>query len=34
MTQAKISEERFYKQLEMVGNGFAWEEKAETYSHP
>lgn len=32
MTQAKVSEERFYKQLEMVGNGFAWEEKAETYA--
>lgn len=32
MAQAKISEERFYKQLEMVGNGFAWEEKAETYA--
>jgi len=29
--QAKISEKRFYKQLEAMGNGFAWEEKLETY---
>ena len=29
--QAKISEKRFYKQLESIGNGFAWEEKLETY---
>jgi leucyl-tRNA synthetase len=29
--QAKTSEERFYKQLEIVGNGFAWEERLETY---
>jgi len=29
--QAKISEKRFYKQLEMIGNGFAWEEHLETY---
>jgi leucyl-tRNA synthetase len=29
--QAKISEKRFYKQLEMIGNGFAWKEKLETY---
>ena len=29
--QAKISEERFYKQLEIIGNGFAWNEKLETY---
>lgn len=29
--QAEISEERFYKQLEIVGNGFAWEERLETY---
>ena len=29
--QAKISEKRFYKQLEMIGNGFAWQEKLETY---
>ncbi|HXF44165.1 MAG TPA: class I tRNA ligase family protein [Candidatus Paceibacterota bacterium] len=31
MEQAKVSEKRFYKQLEMIGNGFAWEEKLETY---
>lgn len=31
MRQAKISEKRFYKQLEIVGNGFAWDEKLETY---
>src|SRR3990167_1851320 len=31
MEQAKVSEERFYKQLESIGNGFAWEEKLETY---
>lgn len=29
--QARISEKRFYKQLESIGNGFAWEEKLETY---
>ncbi len=29
--QAKISERRFYKQLEIVGNGFAWNERLETY---
>lgn len=31
MEQAKLSEKRFYKQLEMIGNGFAWDEKLETY---
>lgn len=31
MRQAKISEKRFYKQLEIVGNGFAWNEHLETY---
>jgi leucyl-tRNA synthetase len=31
MEQAKVSEKRFYKQLESIGNGFAWEEKLETY---
>jgi len=31
ITQAKISEKRFYKQLEMIGNGFAWKERLETY---
>ncbi|MFA6135913.1 MAG: leucine--tRNA ligase [Candidatus Paceibacterota bacterium] len=29
--QAKISEKKFYKQLETMGNGFAWKEKLETY---
>ncbi|MDP2705592.1 MAG: leucine--tRNA ligase [bacterium] len=29
--QAKISEKNFYRQLEKIGNGFAWKEKAETY---
>lgn len=29
--QAKISQKRFYKQLETIGNGFAWNEKIETY---
>jgi len=29
--QAKVSEKRFYKQLEAIGNGFAWREKLETY---
>lgn len=29
--QAKVSEKRFYKQLEMIGNGFAWKEHLETY---
>ncbi len=29
--QAEVSEKRFYKQLEIVGNGFAWEERLETY---
>ncbi|RJQ29042.1 leucine--tRNA ligase, partial [Candidatus Parcubacteria bacterium] len=31
MRQAKISEKRFYKQLESTGNGFAWDERLETY---
>jgi leucyl-tRNA synthetase len=31
MKQAKISEKRFYKQLQMIGNGFAWKEHLETY---
>jgi leucyl-tRNA synthetase len=31
MKQAKISEKRFYKQLESIGNGFAWDKKLETY---
>ena len=29
--QAKISEKNFYRQLGMIGNGFAWKEKLETY---
>ncbi|MEK7062412.1 MAG: class I tRNA ligase family protein, partial [Patescibacteria group bacterium] len=29
--QAKISEKNFYRQLSMIGNGFAWNEKLETY---
>ncbi len=31
MDQAKISEKRFYEQLKMIGNGFAWNERVETY---
>jgi leucyl-tRNA synthetase len=31
MKQAKISEKRFYEQLESIGNGFAWGEKLQTY---
>ncbi len=29
--QAKISEKNFYRQLHAIGNGFAWENKLETY---
>ncbi|MBI4094685.1 MAG: class I tRNA ligase family protein, partial [Candidatus Liptonbacteria bacterium] len=29
--QAKISEKNFYRQLRALGNGFAWDEKLETY---
>lgn len=29
--QAKLSEKRFYKQLRMIGNAFAWKEHLETY---
>ncbi len=29
--QAKVSQERFYKQLKRIGNGFSWEESLETY---
>lgn len=29
--QAKISEENFYRQLSLIGNGFAWENRLETY---
>ena len=31
LKQAKISEKNFYRQLEMIGNGFAWKEKLATY---
>lgn len=30
--QAKVSEKNFYRQLEMIGNGFAWNERVETYN--
>ena len=29
--QAQISEKNFYRQLAMIGNGFAWNERLETY---
>src|SRR3989338_8670426 len=29
--QAKISEKNFYRQLKAIGNGFAWENRLETY---
>ena len=29
--QAKISEKNFYRQLSSIGNGFAWENRLETY---
>jgi len=32
LRQSKLSEKRFYKQLEMIGNGFAWNERLETYN--
>ncbi|MEK7085137.1 MAG: class I tRNA ligase family protein, partial [Patescibacteria group bacterium] len=28
---ARVTEKNFYRQLEMIGNGFAWNEKLETY---
>lgn len=31
MDQAKVSEKRFYEQLAAIGNGFAWEERLQTY---
>lgn len=31
MRQSKISEKNFYRQLQMIGNGFAWNERLETY---
>ncbi|MEK9178340.1 MAG: class I tRNA ligase family protein, partial [Patescibacteria group bacterium] len=32
MTQSKISEENFYRQLHLIGNGFDWSKKVETYN--
>ena len=29
--QAEVSEKNFYKQMRMIGNGFSWDEKLETY---
>ncbi|MBI3273678.1 MAG: leucine--tRNA ligase [Candidatus Colwellbacteria bacterium] len=29
--QSKTSEKNFYRQLQMIGNGFAWDERLETY---
>lgn len=29
--QAKVSQKRFYKQMDSIGNGFAFEERVETY---
>lgn len=29
--QARVSEKRFYKQLASIGNGFAWNERLQTY---
>lgn len=29
--QAKVSEQRFYEQLSKIGNGFAWENRLQTY---
>ncbi|HUY69797.1 MAG TPA: class I tRNA ligase family protein [Candidatus Tyrphobacter sp.] len=31
MKQAKVSEKNFYRQLQSLGNGFAWNEHLETY---
>ncbi len=31
MEQSKVSEKRFYEQLEAIGNGFAWNERLATY---
>ena len=31
-SQAKIAEKNFYRQLQMVGNGFAWDNRLETYN--
>lgn len=32
MKQAQVSEKRFYKQLQKIGNGFAWNNRLETYN--
>jgi len=32
MKQAQVSEKRFYKQLQKIGNGFAWNNNLETYN--
>ncbi len=31
MDQSKISQKNFYRQLRLIGNGFAWKNKLETY---
>lgn len=31
MRQAKVAEKNFYNQLRTIGNGFAWEERLQTY---
>lgn len=31
LAQSKKSEKNFYRQLQMIGNGFAWNERLETY---
>ena len=31
MDQAKVSQKNFYRQLQMIGNGYAWDEHLETY---
>lgn len=32
MKQAEVSEKRFYNQLQKIGNGFAWNNRLETYN--
>lgn len=31
VSQAKVAEKNFYRQLQMIGNGFAWDNRLETY---
>ncbi|MFA4999681.1 MAG: class I tRNA ligase family protein [Parcubacteria group bacterium] len=31
VSQAKVAEKNFYHQLQMIGNGFAWDNRLETY---